>query len=243
MLTLDIFPHSQYNGIVSKQTLVKHLSLPSSQKKYISECIGTFILVFFGTGAIIFDEFSAGGVTHVGVSLVFGLTVMLVIYAVGDISGAHLNPAVSLGFFAAGKAGLKDTSFYILFQMLGAVFASLVLKIAFSGNDLLGTTMPATGISFFSAFLLEFIMTLVLMYIILNVSTGAKEKGIIAGITVGAVIGVEALLGGPITGASMNPARSFAPALVSGNYQALWIYILAPITGALAGVFVFRKGR
>ena len=212
-------------------------------KKYISEYLGTFILVFFGTGAIVFNTFSGGAVTHVGISLVFGMTVMLIINAIGDVSGAHLNPAVSIGFLVAGKAKLKETCIYIVFQLLGALTASLILKLLFPQDPLLGATLPAAGVSVLNAFILEFIMTLVLMYVILNVSTGAKEKGITAGLAIGAVIGVEALLCGPMTGASMNPARSIAPALISGNLQYLWVYILAPIAGAAAGNFISIKER
>ena len=208
-------------------------------KKYFSEYIGTFILVFLGTGAVIFNQFSSGTVTHVGISLVFGLTVLFLIYTLGDVSGAHINPAVTLGFWAAGRFNKKDTLFYIIFQMLGAVSASLVLAYIIGGNSSLGTTDPIIINS--KAFVVEFLLTFILMFVILNVSTGAKEKGITAGIAIGSVIAVEALLAGPITGASMNPARSFGPALVSGHFEHLWVYLSAPVAGALFGVLIFKK--
>jgi aquaporin NIP len=203
-------------------------------KKLAAEFIGTFALVFAGTGAIVIDETTGGAVTHVGVALTFGLIVLAMIYTIGDISGAHLNPAVSLGFFAARRFPLRQAIAYIVSQCGGALAASVVLRLLFPQNKMLGMTTPAGSAS--QSFVLELILTAILMFVILGVSTGAAEKGITAGIVVGAVIGLEAMFAGPICGASMNPARSLGPALVSGHFQNLWIYLLAPMTGAGLGV-------
>lgn len=203
-------------------------------KKLAAEFVGTFALVFAGTGAIVIDNASGGAVSHVGVALTFGLIVLAMIYTVGDISGAHLNPAITLGFFAARRFQGIDVLPYIMSQCFGALGASLVLRLLFPQDATLGATIPAG--SSLQSFVLELILTALLMFVILAVSTGAKEKGITAGIVVGSVIGLEAMFAGPICGASMNPARSLAPALVSLHWQALWIYLLAPTLGALIGV-------
>jgi aquaporin NIP len=205
-----------------------------------AEFIGTFSLVFAGTGAIVIDE-TTGAVTHVGIALTFGLIVLAMIYTVGDISGAHLNPAVSLGFFAARRFALRQAVPYIASQCCGALAASGVLRLLFPQNEMLGTTVPAG--SAIQSFVLELILTATLMFVILGVSTGAAEKGITAGIVVGAVIGLEAMFAGPICGASMNPARSLGPALMSGHLQHLWIYLLAPVIGAWIGVLGCRCVR
>ena len=210
-------------------------------KKLAAEFIGTFTLVFAGTGAIVIDETTGGAGTHVGVALTFGLIVLAMIYTVGDISGAHLNPAVSLGFFAARRFPLRQAIPYIASQCGGALAASEMLRLLFPQNEMLGTTVPAG--SAIQSFVLELILTATLMFVILSVSTGAAEKGITAGIVVGAVIGLEAMFAGPICGASMNPARSLGPALMSGHFQYLWIYLLAPAIGACTGVLGCRCVR
>lgn len=207
-------------------------------KKIFAEFLGTFVLVFAGTGAIVIDDVSHGGVTHVGVALTFGLVVLAMIYAVGDVSGAHLNPAVTSGFWLSGRFPARMLGPYILSQGLGALTASGTLRLLFPENGTLGATLPAG--TPLQSFVLEFILTFILMFVILSVSTGAKEKGITAGIAVGAVIGLEALFAGPICGASMNPARSFAPAAVSGHWEHLWIYLAAPTLGAFTAVTACR---
>ena len=204
-------------------------------KKLIAEFIGTFCLVFAGTGAIVTNDVSGGAVSHVGIAITFGLVVMAMIYTLGDISGAHLNPAVTLGFFVARRFEGRLVLPYVFSQSLGAVLASLTLRFLFPEHATLGATVPAGAAM--QSFFLEAILTSILMFVILGVSTGAKEKGITAGIAVGAVVGLEALFAGPICGASMNPARSLAPALVSLHFQALWIYLSAPVLGALFAVF------
>jgi aquaporin NIP len=212
-----------------------------SLKTFAAEFLGTFILVFAGTGAIIINDVSHGTITHVGVALTFGLVVLAMIYTLGVVSGAHLNPAVTLGFLAAKRIEAKAIAPYLVGQCCGAVAASGVLRLLFPQHLTLGTTSPAGSSA--QSFVLELILTAILMFVILNVSTGAKEKGTTAGIAVGAVIGLEAMFAGPITGASMNPARSFGPALVSGQLQDLWLYILAPISGALIAVLACRCVR
>ena len=210
-------------------------------KKFAAEFIGTFVLVFAGTGAIVINETTRGSITHVGVALTFGLVVLAMIYAVGDVSGAHLNPAVSFGFFVAQRFPLRGLAPYVGSQCAGALAASTILRILFPENARLGVTLPAG--SEMQSLVLELILTAVLMFVILGVSAGAAEKGITAGIVVGAVIGLEALFAGPISGASMNPARSLAPALVSGHLAQLWIYIISPVVGAVIGVIGCRCVR
>ena len=200
-------------------------------KKWLSEFIGTFALVFFGTGAIIVDEISHGKITHLGISICFGLIVMAMIYAMGEKSGAHLNPAVTISFWAHGNFPAKGVAPYILSQLTGAFLASLTLKALFPISLSLGSTIPSG--SNLQSFVLEFILTFFLMLVILSVATGSKEQGLFAGIAIGSVVLLEAIFGGPISGASMNPARSLAPAFVSGNVHQVWIYIMAPISGAL----------
>lgn len=207
-------------------------------KKYISEFIGTFSLVFCGTGAIIINEVSNGGVTHLGIALSFGIIVAAMIYALGDISGAHLNPAVTLGFGLEGTFSKKQILPYILSQVLGAVSASFLLKLLFPSNINLGATLPAG--SDMQSFILEIILTFILMFVIIRVATGSKETGIMAGIAISGVVAMEAAFAGPICGASMNPARSLAPALASGNMNSLWIYLIAPPIGAVLAVLTHK---
>jgi MIP family channel proteins len=210
-------------------------------RKYAAEFIGTFGLVFAGTGAIIINDVTDGAVTSVGVGLTFGMIVLTMIYAIGDVSGAHLNPAVTLGFFAARRLEGKMVLPYVVSQFSGALAASLFLRGLFPQHSTLGTTAPAGPA--FQSLVLEIILTALLMFVILNVSVGAKERGITAGIAVGAVIALEAFFACPISGASMNPARSFAPALVSQHLSFLWIYLLAPVAGALLAVVGCRCVR
>jgi MIP family channel proteins len=210
-------------------------------RKYLAEAIGTFALVFAGTGAIVIDNVTGGGVSHVGIALTFGLIVMAMIYAVGDISGAHLNPAVTLGFFFARRFRGRQVPLYVLSQIIGAILASAALRSMLGNRAALGATLPLG--SDWQSFFLEAILTGILMFVILCVSTGSKEIGMMAGIAIGGVIGLDALFAGPICGASMNPARSLAPAIVSGNLKSLWIYLFAPVTGALLAVPLWSATR
>ena len=194
-----------------------------------------------GTGAIISNNLSGGAVSHVGVALTFGLVVLAMIYALGEISGAHFNPAVTLGFWAARRLDKRLVLPYIASQCVGALAASALLRALFPTDSTLGATLPSAGAG--QSFALETVLTAILMFVILSVSTGAREKGITAGVVVGAVVGLEALFAGPICGASMNPARSLAPALVSWHGASLWIYLTAPIVGAYLGVVACRCAR
>lgn len=203
-------------------------------KKYISEFIGTFSMIFCGTGAMTVNEITGGEVTHVGIAITWGLIVMAMIYAFGETSGAHFNPAVTIAFAYAKKFAWKEVPKYIIAQILGAFAASLILWFLFPTSENLGATIPTVDVG--RAFVMELLLTFFLMLVIINVSTGSKEIGIIAGIAVGAVVLLEAMFAGPITNASMNPARSIAPAIVSGKMQHLWMYILAPILGAILAV-------
>lgn len=203
-------------------------------KRLISEIIATFALVFCGTGAMVINDFTGGSVTHVGVAITFGLIVMGMIYAFGDISGAHMNPAVTIGFAYAKKFPWKEVPGYVLAQLIGAFLASGILLYLFPESQTLGATLP--GLSAMKVFIFEIILTFFLMVVIINVSTGSKEIGVVAGIAIGSIVLLEAMFAGPITGASMNPARSIAPAVVSGNLADLWIYIFAPIIGCLLAV-------
>src|SRR5437667_7434804 len=203
-------------------------------KKLAAECFGTFALVFAGTGAIVIDEVTGGGVSHVGVALTFGLIVLTMVYTLGDISGAHINPAVTIGFWAARRFDTHQVLPYILSQCAGAFLASVILRLLFPVNITLGATIPAGPL--LQSFILELILTALLMFVILGVSTGAREKGITAGIAVGSVIGLEAMFAGPICGASMNPARSLSPAVVSGHLEYIWVYLAGPLLGAALAV-------
>jgi aquaporin Z len=207
-------------------------------KKMIAEFIGTFALVFCGTGAVVIDQETHGAVTHAGIAMTFGLIVMCMVYALGNISGAHLNPAVSIAFTVAKRFPLRQLLPYIVSQLAGAVAASLVLKALFPANTLLGATLPAG--SAMQSFILEFLLTFFLMLVIIHVATGSKEQGMFAGLAIGSVVLLEAMFAGPVCGASMNPARSFAPAVVSGHLESLWVYLVATPMGAVAAIPVWE---
>jgi aquaporin Z len=203
-------------------------------KRLCAEALGTFALVFAGTGAIVINGVSGGAISHPGIALTFGLVVLAMIYTFGDVSGAHFNPAVTTAFAAAGRFPWREVPGYIGAQLAGALAASGLLRMLFPSDAKLGATLPA-GSEMQSA-VLELVLTLLLMLVILSVSTGSKEKGMTAGIAIGAVIALEAMFAGPVCGASMNPARSLAPALVSGQLQHVWIYMVGPVLGALLAV-------
>jgi MIP family channel proteins len=210
----------------------------ANKGRYMAEVVATFCMVFCGTGAIAANAATQGTVTHVGVSLVFGLVVLAMIYAVGPISGAHMNPAVTLAFSFIGRMEWREAFYYIVCQLAGALAASVVVSIVFGPSNL-GGTLPAG--SWQQAFILEFVLTFILMFVIMGVAHDERAEGLMAGVAIGATVALEALLGGPISGASMNPARSLAPALVSGNFLSCWIYIAAPIMGALTGAILYRR--
>ncbi|MFZ1218577.1 MAG: aquaporin [Chthoniobacterales bacterium] len=214
---------------------------PGLFKKSFAEAIGAFALVFAGTGSIVVNETSHGAITHVGVALTFGLIVLVMIYTLGDISGAHLNPAVTISFWLSRRLPGREVLPYVASQCAGALAASGFMRLLFPDNRLLGATLPAG--SELQSLILETLLTAMLMFVILGVSTGAREKGITAGIVIGAVIALEAMFAGPITGASMNPARSLGPAAVSGHFANLWLYLAGPVLGAALGVIGCRCVR
>lgn len=199
--------------------------------------MGTFAIVFFGTGAVIVDE-QTHAITHGGVALTFGLVVMSMIYAFGGLSGAHLNPAVTLAFTVARRFSLSKVAPYIVSQFAGAIAASLVLKMMFPANECLGATNPSG--SDLQSVVMELLLTFFLVLVILNVATGSREQGMFAGIAIGSVVALEAMFGGPVSGASMNPARSLGPAVVSGHWKHLYIYFTAVPLGAVLAVAFWR---
>ena len=206
--------------------------------KYIAEFIGTFCLVFAGTLAIVVNDVQEAVVSHVGIALTFGMIVAAMIYSIGDLSGAHINPAVTIAFRVAGRFESRHVLPYVAAQFAGAVVASLTIRFLFVEHPNLGATLPA--VDWLQAFILEFILTAILMFVILRVSSGSRETGIMAGVVIGMTVALEALAAGPVCGASMNPARSFGPAVVSGTLQHLWIYLVATTMGACFAVLVDR---
>ncbi len=210
-------------------------------KRYLAEYIGTFILVFAGTTAIVVNDTSGGAISHLGVSAVFGLVVTSVIYTMGTVSGAHINPAVTLGFWFANRFKGQEVVPYLLSQFAGAVTASVVVLLLFPQHDTLGATLPSGPTT--QSFVLEVILTFILMLTIINVATGSREQGLMAGVAIGGVVAFAAMLGGPVSGASMNPARSLGPALISGHVQTLWIYLVAPVFGTVLAILCCRCVR
>jgi len=206
-------------------------------KKYLAEIIGTFALIFCGTGAMIINKETGGVITHAGVATTWGLIVAAMIYTLGNISGAHFNPAVTLSFWFAKVFPGNQILPYILSQSIGAFLATITLRFLFPGNDTLGATLPAGSAA--QSFILEFILSFLLMFTIIHVARGSKEQGMFAGIAIGSVVLLEAMFAGPICGASMNPIRSLSPALISGHTENIWVYLIAPIFGSFSAVSVW----
>jgi aquaporin NIP len=206
-------------------------------KKYTAEFLGTFAMVFCGTGAIVVDQELGGSITHLGIAITFGLIVMVMIYALGSLSGAHFNPAVTLAFHLSGSFDRKEILPYVTSQLVGALLASGLLRFLFPANAMLGATLPSG--TALQSFVFEFILTYFLMLVILHVARGSKEQGMFAGLAIGATVLLEALFAGPVCGASMNPWRSLAPALVSGHTEHIWIYLTAPFAGAAFAVLTW----
>lgn len=210
----------------------------ASIRRTLVEAIGTFILVFCGTGAIVINDASDGAITHVGIALTFGLVVLSLIYAFGHISGCHLNPAVSIGLSISGRFPVALLIPYIAGQCVGALAASLLIRWMFPDHPTLGATLPSSGA--WQSFVLEFVLTWILMLVILGIQSGPKQNEALGGVVIGAVIGLEAMFAGPISGASMNPARSLAPAMISSHFENLWVYLIAPVLGSAFAVCIHR---
>jgi MIP family channel proteins len=210
---------------------------------YFAEAIGTFGLVFAGCGAIMIDTLSKGQITHVGVGLVFGLIITVMIYSLGHVSGAHFNPAVTLGFVLARHFPVRRLAGYWLAQLLGAALAALCLRGLLGDVAHLGSTIPMGSGGTWQSFGLEAILTFFLMFVIMAMATDTRAVGQAAALAIGSTVALEAIFAGPICGASMNPARSLGPALVSGTWTDQWVYLLAPLLGAIAGALVYRLLR
>jgi aquaporin NIP len=206
-------------------------------KKLISEFLGTYFLVFAGTGAIVINEMTKS-LTHIGIAITFGLVVMALIYTFGHISGAHFNPAVTIGFLINGDSNKREALYYIFIQLLAGVTASITMYFLFGNIASLGATVPRDTWS--QSFVLEFILTFFLMFVIFGSAVHGKAVKSFGGIAIGATVGLEAMFAGPISGASMNPARSIGPAIVSGEYQHLWVYIVATILGSICAAFIYK---
>jgi aquaporin NIP len=206
----------------------------------VAELIGTFALVFAGAGAIMVDD-KTHALGHVGVAITFGLVIMVMIYAVGHVSGAHFNPAVSFAFALTRHFSWTKLLGYWVAQGAGALIAAAILRGSLGNRAHIGATLPAGSQG--QAFLWEAILTFFLMFVILSVATDTRAVGEAAAIAIGGTVGLDAMFGGPITGASMNPARSLGPALVSGDLHALWVYLLAPLVGAAIGGFAYQFVR
>jgi len=211
--------------------------------KLIAECFGTFCLLFAGCGAMVVNEVTGGAIGHTGVALTWGLIVAAMIYSIGDASGAHINPAVTVGFWLAKQFPGTSVLPYVIAQFIGALLAAVSLRLLFPASETLGATIPHDMALVWQSFALEVFLTLILMFVILCVAIGSKERGLMAGIAIGATVGLEAMFAGPISMASMNPARSLGPALVSAHSDALaslWAYLVATLLGAALSVPLWR---
>lgn len=204
----------------------------------LAELVGTFTLVFVGISAIIVNDITGGAAGLLGIAVAFGMTVSVMIYSIGDVSGAHINPAVTIGFWAAGRFPASRVGPYVVAQFLGGIMAAALALLFFDNVADLGSTQPSGDLM--QSLGLEIVLTFFLMFVIISVVSGSKEKGIMAGLAIGGTIVLDIIFGGPVSGASMNPARSLGPALLSGNLNALWIYFAGPIVGALVAIGVHR---
>jgi MIP family channel proteins len=209
-------------------------------RSLLAETIGTFALVFAGCGAIMVNA-KTGQLGHIGVAITFGLVIMAMIYAVGHISGAHFNPAVTFAFSLSRQFPWRRAGLYWIAQLAGALTAAALLRGSLGNIAHVGATLPSGSKG--QSFLWEVIMTFFLMFVIMAVATDTRAVGEAAAIAIGGTVGLDAMFGGPISGASMNPARSTGPAIVSGDLHALWLYILAPIVGASLAALAYQVIR
>ncbi|EOY15995.1 Major intrinsic protein - like 10 [Theobroma cacao] len=223
----------------SREFHINHDIPPSNLQKTVAELVGTYFLIFAGCAAALVNEVQT--LTIVGIAIVWGLVLMAAIYALGHISGAHFNPAVTLALAAARKFSWKLVPMYLLAQLLGAALASLTLRVLFHDQGGIQATMTQykDSTSDLEAITWEFIITFILMFNICAVATDHRASRDLAGVAIGATLLFNVIIAGPITGASMNPARSLGPAVVSGVYKNLWVFIVAPILGAMAATLVY----
>jgi MIP family channel proteins len=212
---------------------------PGLLRRSVAEGIAAFALVFAGCGAVVTNATHQNALGSVGVSLVFGLVIMVMIYATGHLSGAHINPAVTIAFTITRHFPGRDAAAYIAAQLAGAAAGAFLLLAAWTSKPAhLGTTLPSVGSG--TALLYEIVLSAFLMFVIIAVATDTRAVGAAAAIAIGGTVGLDALFGGPITGASMNPARSFGPALASGTWTDFWIYVAGPVVGAAIGAFAYQ---
>jgi aquaporin NIP len=215
---------------------------PNLFRRALMEAIGTFALVTAGCGAIIANTTHAGSIGGVGVCLAFGLVIMVMIYAGGHLSGAHYNPSVTIAFTLARHFPIRDALAYVAAQLAGATAAAFLLLAAWTSKPAhLGATLPSVGDG--TALGYEIVLTAFLMFVITAVATDTRAVGAAAAIAIGGTVGLDALFGGPVTGASMNPARSFGPALAAGSWSSFWVYVIGPVIGAAIGVFAYELVR
>ena len=218
------------------------MARPSLARRCFAEGLATFALVFAGCGAIVVDEQRGGALGSTGIAAAFGLVIMAMIYATGHLSGAHINPAVSVAFSASRHFPAREVAAYVPAQLAGAVAGALLLRLVWHGTPAdLGATVPSVGAG--SALVYETVMTGFLMFVIMAVATDTRAIGAAAAIAIGGTIALDSLFGGGVTGASMNPARSFGPALVAGEWHDFWIYVVGPLLGALAAAFAYQLVR
>jgi MIP family channel proteins len=210
-------------------------------RRWVAEAVGTFFLVLIGPGAVMVNAYSGGAVGHVGVSLAFAFVITAMIYALGHLSGAHLNPAVTLGFWSARRFPARELAPYVVAQCLGAVAASLALRSVLGPIGAMGATLPSVSLA--GAFTIEWLLSFALMFVIMAVATDERVADGFAAIAVGLTVGFCALMGGPLTGASMNPARSFGPAAVGNLWRAHWLYWIAPISAMMIAARVYEYLR
>jgi aquaporin NIP len=221
---------------------IESLTRPSLARRAAAEGLAAFALVFAGCGAIVTDAQYDGTLGTVGIALVFGLIIMVMIYATGHLSGAHINPAVTVAFTLSRHFPRAEAAAYVAAQSAGAIVAALTLLAIWPDQPAqLGATVPSVGVG--SAFLYELLLTAFLMFVIVAVATDTRAVGAAAAIAIGGTVGLDAIFGGPVTGASMNPARSLGPALASGTWTDFWVYLAGPIAGAAVGAFAYQLVR
>jgi aquaporin NIP len=215
---------------------------PDLRRRATAEGLAAFALVFAGCGAVVANAQYDQALGAVGISLVFGLIIMVMVYATGHLSGAHINPAVTIAFTLSRHFPRRDAAAYVVAQLAGAAAGALVLLAVWPDRPgALGATLPSVGVG--SALLYEAVLTAFLMFVIMAVATDTRAVGAAAAIAIGGTVGLDALFGGPVTGASMNPARSFGPALAAGEWQDFWVYVIGPLFGAALGAFAYQLVR